>query len=61
MALWPGAGLSLAWLGLAAAALVAADAPVPRTLRPVLPWAAVVAVAGIVVLALPTLTASAKW
>ncbi|MDX2377038.1 glycosyltransferase [Microbacterium sp. LRZ72] len=55
--LWPGAALSLAWIGLTGAAVLTLDAPLPRTLRALRPWAAGIAVTGIIVLAIPGLTA----
>lgn len=58
VAVWPGTGLSLAWTGLCAAALVTLDTALPRWRLRAL--AAVVAGAAIVVLALPMLGALAR-
>lgn len=60
VALWPGAGLSLAWLGALGGALVALDAGLaPRwTLARV--GAGAVVLVGVVVLAVPALTALAR-
>ncbi|WHE35468.1 glycosyltransferase [Microbacterium sp. BDGP8] len=56
--LWPGAALSLAWIGVVGAALLTLDSVVPvRAVRTV---AAAIAVAGLVVAAVPTLTAHAR-
>ncbi len=57
VALWAGSGLSLAWLGIAGAALTALDTPAVLPVRLVQPWAAALAVAGVVAVALPGLSA----
>lgn len=58
VALWPGSALSLAWIGVAGAAVLTLDSVVPaRAVRTV---AAAIAVAGLVVAAVPTLTAQAR-
>jgi len=57
--LWPGAGLSLAWLGVLGGALVALDAGLAPRLRLVRAAAAVIVCGAIVVLAVPSLTAMA--
>ncbi|MDN3496427.1 glycosyltransferase [Planococcus sp. APC 4015] len=60
VALWPGAGLSLAWLGVLGAALVTLDAGLaPRVALIRTALVAVVAV-GVLVLAVPALTAVAR-
>tara|TARA_R110002020_G_scaffold26653_1_gene86254 strand:- start:530 stop:2173 length:1644 start_codon:yes stop_codon:yes gene_type:complete len=58
VALWPGSALSLAWLGVVGAAVVTADTPLARPIGALRPWAVVVAVAGVVVLSLPALSAT---
>lgn len=58
VALWPGCGLSLAWLGLVGAAVVTADTPLARPVGALRPWAIAIAVAGVVVLSLPALSAT---
>lgn len=55
--LWPGAGLSLAWLGALGAALVTLDAGLAPRAALVRGIAAAVVLAGVVVLAVPSLTA----
>ncbi|WP_194409098.1 glycosyltransferase [Microbacterium cremeum] len=55
--LWPGAGLSLAWLGALGAALVTLDAGLAPRAAVVRGVAAAVVCAGVVVLAVPSLTA----
>ncbi|HWI30321.1 MAG TPA: glycosyltransferase [Microbacterium sp.] len=58
--LWPGTGLSLAWIGVVGAALVTLDtgiAPRPALIRPVL---AALVVAGVLVIAVAPLTAVAR-
>ncbi|MGL4257110.1 MAG: glycosyltransferase, partial [Microbacterium sp.] len=60
VAIWPGAGLSLAWLGAIGAAAVALDAGLAPRLRLVRGLATTVAVIGIAVLAFPSLTAMAR-
>ena len=60
VALWPGSSLSLAWLGVAGAALVTADTPLARPVGALRPWAVTVAVAGVVVLSLPSLSATLR-
>jgi hypothetical protein len=60
VAVWPGTGLSLAWIGVVGAALVTLDAglaPRPASARPLL---AVLAVLGLVVIAIAPLTAVAR-
>lgn len=58
VAIWPGAGLSLAWIGLVGAGLVTLDTALPRwRLRAV---GAVVAAAAVIVCAVPALTAMAR-
>ncbi len=54
--LWPGAGLSLAWLGIVAGALVTLDAGLAPRLRALRTAGAFVVVAAIAVLALPAAT-----
>ncbi|SDQ79950.1 glycosyltransferase family 2 protein [Microbacterium sp. cf332] len=56
--LWPGTALSLAWIGVAGAALLTLDSVV--TIRAVRTVAASVAVAGLVAAAAPVLTAQAR-
>lgn len=58
VALWPGNGLSLAWLGIVGAAVVAADTPLARPIGALRPWAVLVAVAGVVILSFPALSAT---
>jgi hypothetical protein len=58
--LWPGTGLSLAWLGALGGALVALDAGLAPRLRIVRVIAATVVCAAIAVLAVPALTAMAR-
>ncbi|WP_251453244.1 glycosyltransferase [Microbacterium sp. Marseille-Q6648] len=60
IALWPGAGLSLAWLGAMGGALVALDAGLAPRLEPLRTVAAVVLCAAMVVLAVPSLTAMTR-
>lgn len=60
VAIWPGAGLSLAWLGAIGAAAVTLDAGLAPRLRLVRGLAAAAALAGIAVLAFPSLTAMAR-
>lgn len=60
VAIWPGAGLSLAWLGAIGAAAVALDAGLAPRLDIVRGLAAAVAVGAIVVLAYPSLTSLAR-
>lgn len=59
-ALWPGAGLSLAWLGAVAGGLVTLDAGLAPRAPAVRAIAAAVAVGAVVVLAVPSLTAMAR-
>ena len=54
--IWPGTGLSLAWLGVLGGALVALDAGLAPRLRLGRTLAAVAVCAAIVVLAVPALT-----
>jgi len=56
--LWPGAGLSLAWLGVVGAAMVALDAGIGERLRVLRPVAALVTLAALTVAVAPALTAS---
>lgn len=58
--LWPGAALSLAWLGVAGGALVSLDAGIAPRLRAARSAAAVVVVAAIAVLAVPAATSLAR-
>lgn len=58
IALWPGAALSLAWVGVAGGALLTLDSVVPA--RVVRAAAAGLAVAGLVVAAVPMLTSHAR-
>jgi len=60
VALWPGSALSLVWLGVVGAAIVTADTPLARPVGALRPWAVVVAVAGVVVLSLPSLSATIR-
>jgi hypothetical protein len=55
---WPGNALSLAWLGVVGAAVVTADTPLARPIGALRPWAVGIAVAGVVLLALPALSAT---
>ncbi len=58
--IWPGAGLSLAWLGVIGGALVALDAGLAPRVALVRGLAAVAVFAAVVVLAMPSLTAMAR-
>lgn len=60
VALWPGAGLSLAWLGALGGALVALDIGLAPRLRAARGIAAATVVLALVVLSLPALTATAR-
>ncbi|MEJ1156474.1 glycosyltransferase [Microbacterium marmarense] len=60
VALWPGAALSLAWLGVLGGALVTLDAALAPRLRAARAAGAVVVSLAIIVLALPSLTAMAR-
>ena len=60
VAIWPGSGLSLAWLGAIGAAAVALDAGLAPRLELIRGLAAAVALLGIAVLAAPSLTAMAR-
>lgn len=60
VALWPGAGLSLAWLGALGAALVALDAGLAPRVDVVRGALVAVVAAGVIVLAVPALTAAAR-
>jgi GT2 family glycosyltransferase len=55
--LWPGAGLSLAWIGVVGAAVVALDAGIPARVRVVRPVAALVTLGALAVAVAPALTA----
>lgn len=55
--LWPGAGLSLAWVGLVGAAVVALDAGVPDRVRILRPIGGLAAVLALAVAVAPALTA----
>lgn len=55
--LWPGAGLSLAWVGLVGAAVVALDAGVPNRVRILRPVGGLAAVLALAVAVAPALTA----
>lgn len=55
--LWPGAGLSLAWIGLVGGALVALDAGVPARVAVLRPLGALVALVALAVSVAPALTA----
>lgn len=55
--LWPGAGLSLAWLGVVGAAMIALDAGVVERAGALRPIGALVTLAALLVAALPALTA----
>jgi len=56
--LWPGAGLSLAWLGVVGSAMVALDAGVVERVRVLRPLGALVTLVALVVAVGPALTAS---
>lgn len=60
VALWPGAGLSLAWLGALGGALAALDAGLAPRLAAVRTVAAGVAVGALLILAVPALTSMAR-
>ncbi|GAA1668661.1 hypothetical protein GCM10009807_10970 [Microbacterium lacus] len=60
VALWPGTGLSLAWLGAVGGALAALDAGLAPRLAAVRTVAATVAMVGVLVLAVPALTSMAR-
>ena len=60
MPIWPGAGLSLAWLGALGGALVALDVGLAPRLDAVRSLAAVTVMLALAVLALPSLTAMAR-
>lgn len=60
VAIWPGPALSLAWLGLAGAALTTLDAGIVRTPAFVRPLAASLVVIALVALSVPALTATAR-
>lgn len=60
VALWPGSGLSLAWLGVLGGALAALDAGLAPRLAAVRTVAAAVAMAALLVLAVPALTSMAR-
>ena len=57
VALWPGAGLSLAWLGVVGAAVVALDAGLPVRRRALRAIGASVLICTLLVVALPSITA----
>lgn len=57
VALWPGAGLSVAWLGVVGAAVIALDAGLVERVRVLRPIGAVVALAALLVAVAPSLTA----
>ncbi|WZH37183.1 MAG: glycosyl transferase [Microbacterium enclense] len=57
--LWPGAGLSLAWLGVVGSAMVALDAGIVERVRVLRPIGALVTLVALVVAVGPALTASA--
>ncbi|MDF2992319.1 MAG: putative glycosyltransferase [Microbacterium sp.] len=57
--LWPGAGLSLAWLGVVGSAMVALDAGIVERVRVLRPVGALVTLVALVVAVGPALTASA--
>jgi hypothetical protein len=59
IALWPGAGLSLAWAGAVGAAATTLDAGIPERLRAARPIAAFVLLVPLAVSAVPALTAMA--
>lgn len=58
--IWPGAGLSLAWIGALGGALVALDSGLAPRLRTVRNLVAVLVIAVIAVLSVPALTASVR-
>ena len=58
--LWPGAGLSLAWLGALGGALVALDIGLAPRLAAVRTVAAIAVILALVVLAVPALTSMAR-
>lgn len=60
VALWPGTGLSLAWLGVVGAALVALDAGIAPRAHAVRAVAAAITTAAVLLLALPALTANQR-
>ncbi|MEU1972484.1 glycosyltransferase [Microbacterium sp. NPDC019599] len=60
VSVWPGSGLSLAWLGALGGALVALDSGLAPRMAGVRALVAVVVVAAVAVLAVPALTASAR-
>jgi hypothetical protein len=60
IALWPGSGLSLAWLGALGGALAALDAGLAPRLRLARAAAAAVVLIAVVVLAVPSLTALSR-
>ncbi|WP_159502504.1 glycosyltransferase [Microbacterium sp. 18062] len=60
VALWPGAGLSLAWLGVVGAAVVALDAGVPVRQRGLRIAGAVVVIGTLLVVAIPSVTAMVR-
>lgn len=60
VALWPGAGLSLAWLGVVAAAVIALDAGVGDRLRNLRTVGAILVIATLAVVAVPALTAGLR-
>ncbi|WP_150952280.1 glycosyltransferase family 2 protein [Microbacterium testaceum] len=55
--LWPGAGLSLAWIGLVGAAVVALDAGIPARVHVIRPIAALLALGALAISVAPALTA----
>lgn len=57
VSLWPGAGLSLAWIGLVGAAVVALDAGIPDRARVLRPIGGLTAVLALAVAVAPALTA----
>lgn len=60
VALWPGAGLSFAWIGVTGAALVALDAALVPRARLLRPLVALVATAGVCLVAIAPLTAMVR-
>lgn len=60
VALWPGAGVSLAWLGVLGAALVTLDAGLAPRVAAIRTGLVVVVAVGVVVLAVPALTSVAR-
>jgi hypothetical protein len=60
VALWPGSGLSLAWLGAIGAAVLTLDAGIGQRMRAVRPLAAVFALVALTVAAVPVLTGSIR-